>query len=98
MKSLPKLMMLCALVLTTLTACGSSGAGREVRYSLAEVPGDIRECFTQVTEKPMPGVMTKKQIMALVAKLRKSEQRKTYCGQRLLNLYDSQAYKLLPRE
>lgn len=62
-----------------------------MRYSLAVVPGDIRNCFSKMTGKPLPGSMTEAQIIKLIADLRKSEQSKTMCGRRLLFLYDTQA-------
>lgn len=79
-----------------LTACEPFGPPTNgvIKYNLANVPPDIRLCFTQVTGKPAAGSMTEKQAAALIAALRISEVGKNGCGRRLLALYDRQA---LPR-
>jgi hypothetical protein len=79
------------LGLTLLSACETSGTNVPLKYDLAAVPGDIRVCFVQVTGKPQSGVMTQKEVVALVGNLRSSEVSKTNCGRRLLALYDKQS-------
>ena len=81
--------MVSACLLMTLTACEPSGIGADP-VQLAAVPADIRVCFNTLTGKPMPGQMTKAQVVALIAALRRSEKRLSYCGKRMLALYDSQ--------
>lgn len=75
-----------------LTACEDGGTKPGVyKYNLANVPPDIRQCFTVLTGKPAAGSMSEKEAVALIGKLRTSEVQKTYCGRRLLALYDGQS-------
>lgn len=84
-----KVLPLCLPLL--LTACEDGGTKGVYKYNLANVPPDIRQCFTVLTGKPVPGAMSEKEAVALIGKLRASEVSKTYCGRRLLALYDGQS-------
>lgn len=81
--------MASALLLTTLTACEPDGGP----YNLAVVPGDLRQCVVQMTGLPANATMTRQQAADLILRLRRSEQRLSACGQRILALYDSQAVR-----
>lgn len=73
----------------TLTACASSG--RLKPTSLAPVPGDIRACFNHLVPAPKRGSMSKRQVVELIAALKKSEVSKSQCGQRLIKFYENQS-------
>lgn len=70
----------------TLTACVTSGP----RVSLAPVPGDIKVCFDKLVPKPKEGPMSRKDVVGLIGKLKKSELEKSLCGKRLIEWYETQ--------
>jgi hypothetical protein len=74
-----------ALVLTTLTACVPSGSNR---IELPALSGEYDRCFAAKVPQPNPGNMSKKQVVALIASLKKSETAKSQCGKRLIKFYE----------
>ncbi len=70
----------------TLSGCVTSGT--EVK--LAPVPGDIKACFNRLVPKPKPGPMSRKDVVGLIGKLKKSELEKSLCGKRLIDWYETQ--------
>lgn len=90
--------MVCASLLTMLTACETPSDRQAL---LAAVPADLRNCFGEVVVPRLPPQgqpISRRQIVALVAQLRESEQARTLCGRRLLLFYDTQASVLNRRE
>lgn len=76
-----------ALALLTLTSCVDSGR----QITLAPVPGDLRVCFGRFVPAPKPGALSKREVAALIAELKKSELTKSRCGKRLIAWYETQA-------
>lgn len=88
--------MLCASLLTLLTACGASSTGpvlAQKAAGLPPVPSELRVCFDRVFQ--FPGEKgtgySKEQTVAIIGGLRGSELGKTDCGRRLLAFYDDVA-------
>jgi hypothetical protein len=84
-----KSLMASVLLPLTLIACDEDGPSQ--RYSLATVPADLRQCVVQTTGVPANATLTRQQVAELIFRLRRSEQRLSACGQRILSLYDSQS-------
>lgn len=81
--------MAAACLSLTLIGCDESG---RIDIALAPIPGDIRACINAgMTGVPKRGTMSKQEVVALMAALRRSEVAHTRCGQRLLSWYDAQA-------
>ena len=71
----------------TLTGCAGSGN----KPSLSPIPADIKTCFDYLVPKPPAGALSKKQVVAVIADLKKSELRQSQCGKRLIAWYETQA-------
>lgn len=71
----------------TLSGCVTSG--RIGKPSYPELPADLRVCFDSAVAAPKVGVMTKSQVMNLIAKLKLSETEKIDCGKRIIAFHDS---------
>lgn len=78
--------MAIALALTSLTGCASSGLTVSASV-LPPIPGDITTCINKIVPRPAD-IRTKQQVAKLIADLKRSEARKTYCGKRLIKLYN----------
>lgn len=78
-----------ALLALTLTGCASSGAIPKPRAAPPPIPAGIEACLKATTPPPKAGPMTKADVFALVAKLKKSEAAKTACGKRLILFYET---------
>lgn len=79
--------MAVVLLPMSLTACVTSGSsGQNV---LAPIPGDIPVCINKLVPQPEK-IQTKADVAALIAEFRKNDVAKTYCGRRLIQLYESQ--------
>lgn len=89
------LLTACVLVLATLTGCAGSGNRLPVesRVDLPPVPADLKACFKRKVGIPSAGSMTKRQIAALIAKLKESADAKDDCGNRLVAWYEDIARK-----
>ncbi len=72
----------------TLTACVPSGA---TKLGLPTLSGEYDRCFSAKVAQPNAGNMTKKQVVALIAALKKSETAKSQCGKRLISFYEGLA-------
>ena len=72
----------------TLSGCATSGS-KIVAPSYPELPADLRVCFDVTVAAPKAGPMTKAQVIAKIAELKRSEAQKTDCGKRLISFYDS---------
>ncbi|GLR45661.1 hypothetical protein GCM10007880_61790 [Mesorhizobium amorphae] len=57
---------------------------RIVAPTYPELPADLRVCFSTTVAPPSSGVMTKKRVMNVIAKLKKSKSEKTDCGKCLI--------------
>lgn len=79
---------MCALVALTLTACVPSG---KTKLGLPQLSGEYDQCFSKKVPQPSAGNMTKKQVFALIAALKKSETAKSQCGKRLISFYEGLA-------
>lgn len=81
-----------AFLLLTLNACVTSGNRIQVEgYSIPQVPAELRDCegeFKRLVKLPEPGPMSKAQALDLIAKLRRSEVAKSYCGRRVFAWLD----------
>lgn len=87
-----KLLMVASLALASLslTACGGFGAAEfDAQKRLATLPGDLKACIYKLVPQPS-SIQTKAQIAKVIADLKASENAKTYCGERIINLYESQ--------
>jgi hypothetical protein len=82
--------MACVLVGLTLTGCAASGSKEPVQTTLAPVPADMHECFSNMVPKPRGGDISKAQAYAIIAKLKRSELEKSLCGKRLIQFYEAQ--------
>lgn len=74
------------LALLTLSGCGGFGSKPS---TLAPLPADLATCF-QTQVDPPQGTLSKAEVMTLIADLKRSDEGKTLCGQRLIRLYESQ--------
>lgn len=86
MRSL-KLMILSVLTALTLSGCVHSGS--KLSVDLPRIPQELRDCVNYLVPSPSSGTLTKKELMALVADLRKNDVKKTQCANRGFNLSDS---------
>lgn len=50
----------------------------------------MKACFGQFVPAPKPGALSKQEVVALIAALKKSELSKSQCGQRLISWYETQ--------
>lgn len=71
-------------MLLTLTACGTSGPRLDQPVPPQAVPVDLRTCFDRLVPKPAQQTMTARELMSLIAALKRSELEKSQCGKRLL--------------
>ena len=78
------------MMAATLTNCVPYG-GSPSGINLPPPPSDLSACFARLVPMPAAGVITRKDIVALVAALRASEAAKSACGKRLLAWYDAEA-------
>jgi hypothetical protein len=69
-----------------LTGCASFGNSPT---NLPPVPTDLPDCFNKTVEAPPAGIVTKAQILRLIAELKRSETEKSMCGNRLIAFYES---------
>lgn len=84
------LLMLSASVLMSLAACANSGENNLTANSvMPAIPQDIKTCINKVVPVPLKDIRTKKQIVAIIRALKRSEMAKTYCGRRLIALYEA---------
>lgn len=72
----------------TLTACVPFG---KTKLGLPQLPGEYDQCFSKKVAQPSAGTITKKQVFALIAALKKSETAKSQCGKRLISFYEGLA-------
>lgn len=79
-------MALSALLLTTLSGCAASGIKTT---GLPPLPADLKTCFNDTVPRPSEGTLTKGETMQLIAALKRSETSKTFCGQRMIQFYES---------
>lgn len=70
----------------TLSACNTSSSVKFVE--LPTLPLDVKLCFERVVKSPQAQTMTTKQVMSLIAKLRKSELEKAQCGTRVVKMWE----------
>lgn len=61
---------------------------------LAEIPADLRDCFIKTVPRPPAGALTRAQVAALIAELKRSERAMSVCGTRVVAWYDAQANTL----
>lgn len=81
--------LVSALLALTLTACANSGRVLDTR-KLPPIPAGIETCLTATTPAPPAGKpLSKADVFALIAKLKKSEVSKTACGKRLILFYET---------
>lgn len=80
-------MIASACLLTTLASCGSSG--KTEPKALPVLPADLKVCFNEHVPAPTQGPLTKSEVLALIADLKRSEMQKSLCGQRLVAFYES---------
>jgi len=78
------------LLLLTLSGCATFG-NKTVAPVYPVLPADLTVCFNSQVPAPKAGSLSKGQVMALIAALRKSETEKTECGRRLIAFYESLA-------
>lgn len=72
---------------TTLAACNES-SGSVKFVELPDVPRDVRQCFDRLVPEPTAKTMTAKQVMSLIADLRRSELEKAQCGSRVISMWE----------
>jgi hypothetical protein len=71
-----------------LAACNPSST----RFvELAELPAELRECFDRVVVAPKAKRLTERQVVQLIADLRRSELEKAGCGKSAVAFYDAYA-------
>lgn len=75
------------LTLTLLSACVTSSPSIKF-VELPAVPQDIKQCFEKLVPAPKQATMTTKQVLVLIAKLRKSEIEKAQCGNRVVQMWE----------
>lgn len=87
MTSKTKSLLASACLLLTLTGCVHSGA----EITLAPVPAELKGCFSGTVPMPTPGALSRRQVVQLIADLKRSELQKSQCGRRLIAWYETQA-------
>lgn len=75
------------LTQTLLSACVTSSQPAVELVSAPDVPADIKACFDKLVPAPKQTTMTTKQVLVLIAKLRKSELEKANCGHRVVSMW-----------
>jgi hypothetical protein len=75
------------LTLTLLSACVTSSPSLKF-VELPDVPVDIKQCFDKLVPAPKQATMTTKQVLVLIAKLRRSELEKAQCGKRVVSMWE----------
>lgn len=78
-----------ALLCVSLGGCLTTGSPKHISAALPEIPADVRSCFTTLVSAPGAARLTNRDLVQLVADLRRSEYAKSECGKRLLNYYDT---------
>ena len=77
-------------MLLMLSGCASSSVTRPIDVSLAEIPADIRVCFDRQYKLPPGTSYSKKQVLQIIAGLRRQDIMKSDCGRRLIAFYEAQ--------
>jgi hypothetical protein len=75
------------LTLTLLSACVTSSPSIKF-VELPAVPADVKQCFDKLVPAPKQATMTTKQVLVLIAKLRRSELEKAQCGKRVVSMWE----------
>jgi hypothetical protein len=76
------------LTATLLSACVTSSQPTSVNLVAApSIPADVKACFDKLVPAPKQATMTQKQVLILIAKLRKSELEKANCGHRVISMW-----------
>lgn len=85
------------LTATLLSACVQSSPSIKF-VELPSVPQDIKVCFTRLVPAPKQATMTTKQVLVLIAKLRRSELEKAQCGKRVVSMWEDYQTSYGPTE
>ena len=72
-----------------LTGGADTPGARAALHDVAGVPADIVPCFDEVTTFPVTESLSRREAVKLIVDLRKSEIKKTQCGQRLIAWYEA---------
>jgi hypothetical protein len=83
-----KTLTVSALALGILSGCANSGVSLGEPVPQQAVPADLRTCFDRLVPAPQQQTMTARELIGLVAALKRSELEKSQCGKRLLKFYD----------
>ena len=76
---------LLVLVLTMLTACGPSSAGRQQQLVLSALDGGCEEEFNQLVQiRGQSRAYTKQDVIRLISDLDQSQKAKSRCGKQLI--------------
>jgi|GEM_PF-3177103 len=75
-----------ACLLMILSGCAGSGTNPT---ALPPVPADLKVCFDTTSTAPQEGILTKAEVIRLIAELRRSEVEKSLCGKRLIAFYET---------
>lgn len=85
------------LTLTLLSACVTSSPSIKF-VELPAVPADVQICFERLVPAPKQATMTTKQVLVLIAKLRRSELEKAQCGNRVVKMWEDYRTSYAPAE
>lgn len=79
------------LIVLALALAGCTATGR-ARLDLAPIPEDLRACARRYVPSPAGDKpLTQREVVALIGRLKASEEAKSGCLARLIALYESQA-------
>lgn len=80
------------LVIPAFALAGCSATSGRPRIDLAPIPEDLRACARRYVPAPVGDKpLTQREVVALIGRLKASEEAKSGCLARLIALYESQA-------
>ncbi|UJX46654.1 hypothetical protein [Xanthobacter sp. YC-JY1] len=80
------------IIMQALALAGCSNTTGRVRLDLAPIPEDLRACARRYVPPPAGDKpLTQREVVALIGRLKASEEAKSGCLARLIALYESQA-------
>ncbi len=80
------------LIVLALALAGCNATPARVRLDLAPIPEDLRACARRYVPAPAGDKpLTQREVVALIGRLKASEEAKSGCLARLIALYESQA-------
>lgn len=86
------LIAIASIIVLAMALTGCTTTPGRVRLDLAPIPDDLRACARRYVPAPAGNnPLTQREVVALIGRLKASEEAKSGCLARLIALYESQA-------